>query len=131
MIIAGSVILSQGERSGGMIMLGFGIFWTAIVVFMLIRIITGLAKRRSQAETTPLTAEYPKAEYPKAEYPKNEYPKADYPDIDSWKPEDGQSSPFVPLKEQPEFDPQFFNTSNSNIEDDDDDYKRMKRKGFE
>ncbi len=41
------------------------------------------------------------------------------------------SSPFVPLKDGPEFDPKFFEPSKSNIEDDDEDYKRMKRKGFE
>ena len=41
--------------------------------------------------------------------------------------------PFVPLpsSQETEFDPVFFNDSKSNIEDDDEDYKRMKRQGFE
>ena len=41
------------------------------------------------------------------------------------------SSPFVPLNEQPEFDSRFFESPKSNIEDDDEDYKRMKRRGYE
>ena len=56
-------------------------------------------------------------------------------------PSKDQPSPFVPLKDQPspfvpaadkeEFDSRFFESSKSDIEDDDEDYKRMKRKGFE
>ena len=33
--------------------------------------------------------------------------------------------------QKPEFDPVFFNDAKSSIEDDDEDYKRMKRQGFE
>ena len=41
------------------------------------------------------------------------------------------SSPFVPLREQPEYDSRFFESPKSSIEDDDEDYKRMKRRGYE
>ncbi len=52
-------------------------------------------------------------------------------DINPFVPLSENPSPFVPLKEEPEFDPQFFNSPKSSIEDDDEDYKRMKRRGFE
>ena len=98
---------------------------------MLFGIIRTLVKSRKKAAEETITSEYPKAEYPKAEYP-----KAEYPDIDAPDPAIDSINPFVPLKEQPEkeqpeFDPQFFGSAKSDIEEDDEDYKRMKRRGFE
>jgi len=37
----------------------------------------------------------------------------------------------VTTAQQPEFDPQFFGSAKSDYESDDEDYRRMKRKGFE
>ena len=63
----------------------------------------------------PLTAEYPKAEYPKAEYP----------DVQPVVPNN------APPASEPEFDPTFFGSAKSDYESDDEDYKRMKRQGYE
>ena len=78
-------------------------------------------------DTDPITAGYPKTESPETVYPKSEYPDDKPADTTEVK------SPFVPLpsSQKPEFDPVFFNDSKSDIEDDDEDYKRMKRQGFE
>ena len=83
--------------------------------YMFFKTIKNLVKSKNKADVTPLTAEYPKAEYPKAEYPNAEYP----------------SAPAQPQAPQAEFDPQFFSQSQSNVEDDEEEYRRMKRKGFE
>ena len=62
-------------------------------------------KAKKQAEdSSPLTAEYP---------------------------DNAKQSTFTSSPDRTEFDPAFFNNPKSNIEDDDEDYKRMKRKGFE
>lgn len=99
----------------------FGLVWSLISFTMFFQMLKGLIKDKNKADGTPLTAEYPKAEYPKAEYP-----KAEYPDVSSVS-QSGQ--PFQ--ASQPEFDPAFFQSAKSDIEDDDEDYKRMKRKGYE
>ncbi len=155
----GGILLSQGESYGGTFLLIFGILWTILSAVPTIKVISALLKKKKEsAEETSLTAEYPKAEYPKVNYPQANYPQADipdadYPDIDKDyssvvpnpfvplnsrpAPSDNKpdqpapSSPFVPLKDKPEFDPQFFGSAKSDIEEDDEDYKRMKRKGFE
>ena len=135
-IIGGFFMKSQANSDAGTFMLVFGFMWTAISAFMLFGIIRNLVKSRKKAAEESLTSEYPEAEYPKAEYPKVESPKAEDPDIDAPDPAVDSINPFVPLKEQPEkeqpeFDPQFFGSAKSGIEDDDEDYKRMKRRGFE
>ncbi|MBP5332015.1 MAG: hypothetical protein J6Y89_09210 [Lachnospiraceae bacterium] len=116
-ITAGGVSLlgkTGDDRFGGIFMIGFGIVWTIISLFTLISLLSQAAKAKKMMND-PLTAEYPKAEYPKAEYP----------DMTPVTP-----APVAP-SEQPEFDPQFFGSAKSDYESDDEDYKRMKRQGFE
>ena len=114
-------------------MLLFGIIWTLISLFILASMIFALIKVKSaKTNEEPLTAEYPKAEYPDV--------NTDDP-VAAFVPSNDQPNPFVPLKDQPspfvpsadkeEFDQRFFEPAKSNIEEDDEDYKRMKRKGFE
>ena len=52
--------------------------------------------------------------------PKAEYPKSEYPDVTT-----------SPADNSTQFDPQFFGSSKSDYEEDDEDYKRMKRQGYE
>ena len=110
-VIAGGVsIINAGtDRTGGIFMIGFGAVWTFISVFVLIGLLNTAAKAKKMT-SDPLTVEYPKAEYP---------------DMRPVTPEPAKPS------EQPEFDPQFFGSAKSDYESDDEDYKRMKRKGFE
>ena len=108
----GVAMLSSGnDRTGGIFMLFFGIVWTFISVSTLIGLFKASAKAKKNM-SDPLTAEYPKAEYP------------------DMKPVTPAPQPAQPA-EQPEFDPQFFGTAKSDYESDDEDYKRMKRRGFE
>lgn len=106
-----SLFNSGNDRNGGIFMIIFGVAWTAISLFSLISLLRVSSKAKKNAEN-PLTAEYPKAEYP------------------DMKPVTPAPQPSQPA-EQPEFDPQFFGTAKSDYESDDEDYKRMKRKGFE
>ena len=157
-LIAGGFILSKGDSTGSFLLL-FGILWTLISAVPVVGIVMKLVKKKKEVpEDMPLTAEYPKAEYPKATYPDSTFPNADYPEMDKdldldaavpnpfvplknqpvsdnpFVPSNDQAapaSPFVPSKQEPEFDPKFFESAKSDIEDDDEDYKRMKRKGFE
>ena len=106
----GAGIINAGtDRTGGIFMIGFGAVWTFISVAILIGLLRTAAKAKKMT-SDPLTAEYPKAEYP---------------DMKPVTPEPARPS------EQPEFDPQFFGSAKSDYESDDEDYKRMKRKGFE
>ena len=102
LIGAGIGIASNADRSSGVFMIGFGILWTAITLFTLIKMIAAFAKAKKNTDGAPSA------------------------------PADTmtQTQP-APSQEQPQFDPQFFNNSQSNIENDDEDYKRMKRQGFE
>ncbi|MCR5385400.1 MAG: hypothetical protein K6E72_12315 [Saccharofermentans sp.] len=129
MIIGSFVMFANGDKNGGGFLLIFGILWALISVFILVSmILTFFRIKKNAQDRTPLTAEYPQAEYPHADYPRSEYPQADYPGADS--PDMNNDDPvaaFVPLKDQPSP----FVPLKSNIEDDDEDYKRMKRKGFE
>ena len=102
----------------------FGVVWSIISFTVFFQTVKGLIKGKKTADVTPLTAEYPKAEYPKAEYP-----KADYPDVSGTSQPVQPAQPFQPS--EPEFDPAFFQSAKSDIEDDDEDYKRMKRRGYE
>ena len=54
---------------------------------------------------------------------------AEYPDMNTVN--NAKQSTATSASDQAEFDPRFFNNPKSSIEDDDEDYKRMKRKGFE
>lgn len=104
-----------GDRMGGIFMIGFGIVWTIISLSALIGTLNTAAKAKKMSMNDPLTAEYPKAEYPKAEYP----------DVQPVVPNN------APPASEPEFDPTFFGSAKSDYESDDEDYKRMKRQGYE
>ena len=108
---AGFGTASSADRFTGIFMIIFGLFWTFFSVFTLIKMVTSFAKADKEADAAPLTAEYPKAEYP------------DVKQVNT--------TPPAPSVNQTEFDPQFFNNAKSNIEDDEEEYKRMKRKGYE
>lgn len=109
-----SLLKSGNDRTGGIFMIGFGIVWTIISLASLAGVLKTVSKAKKNMQD-PLTAEYPKAEYPKAEYP----------DVQPVVPNN------VPPASQQEFDPTFFGSAKSDYESDDEDYKRMKRKGFE
>lgn len=120
--VTGLVTLGAANDSVmGIFTIIFGIAWSIISFTVFFQTVKGLIKGKKKADVTPLTSEYPKAENPKAEYP-----KADYPDVS------GTSQPAQTFQPgEPEFDPAFFQSAKSDIEDDDEDYKRMKRKGYE
>ena len=91
-------------------MLIFGVIWTIISFFTLVKMTASFIKAKKQTEDhVPLTAEYP-----------------DMNTVNNSTQNTVTSAP-----DQTEFDPRFFNNPKSSIEDDDEDYKRMKRKGFE
>lgn len=124
MIMAGITSVNDSDGETGIFFILFGAAWTIILFSAIVKAFFMKGKNK---DTDPITAGYPKTESPKTVYPKSEYPDdkpADTPEV---------KSPFVPLpsSQKPEFDPVFFNDSKSNIEDDDEDYKRMKRQGFE
>ena len=124
MIMAGITSVNHSNGETGIFFILFGAAWTIILFSTIVK--TFFMKEKTK-DTDPITAGYPKTESPKTVYPKSEYPDdkpADTPEV---------KSPFVPLpsSQKPEFDPVFFNDSKSDIEDDDEDYKRMKRQGFE
>ena len=87
----------------------FGVLWTFMSVFIFITQIINISKARKreaeQSSDVPVS---------------NPVSKTPAPPVMSSQPETKQ-----------EFDPQFSRPSQSSIEDDDEDYKRMKRKGFE
>lgn len=107
----GLVMLNSvnGDKNGAVFMIIFGVVWTFISVAALFSILRTASKAKKNAQD-PLTAEYPKAEYP---------------DMKPVTPASARPT------EQTEFDPQFFASAKSDYDSDDDDYKRMKRKGFE
>lgn len=105
LIGAGIGMVSNADRSTGIFMLLFGIFWTAIIAVTIIKMIVAFAKAKKNTEDTPSAVSKPVDTTP-------------------------QPQP-VPAQEQPQFDPQYFSNPQSNIENDDEDYKRMKRQGFE
>lgn len=79
----------------------FILFGAAWTIILFSAIVKTFFMKGKNKDTDPITAGYPKTESSKTVYPKSE------------------------------FDPVFFNDSKSDIEDDDEDYKRMKRQGFE
>jgi len=113
-VLTGGLSLIKTDRNGGIFMIIFGAVWLLISLTTMMKMFTAMRKSMKAAEN-PLTAEYPKAEYPKAEYP----------DVQPVVPNN------VPPASEPEFDPSFFGSAKSDYESDDEDYKRMKRQGFE
>ena len=105
LIAAGIGIMRSSDAAGGGFLLIFGVIWTIISFFTLVKMTAAFVKAKKQTEdSVPLTAEYP---------------------------DNAKQSTFTSAPDRTEFDPAFFNNPKSNIEDDDEDYKRMKRKGFE
>ena len=111
LIAAGIGTASSSDRAGGIFMIIFGIIWTAISASTLIKMVTAFAKAKDKNSEAPLTAEYPKAEYPDVKPVNTQVP--------------------TPSAEQTEFDSRFFDNARSNVEDDEEEYRRMKRKGYE
>ena len=110
LIAAGIGIMRSSDATGGGFLLIFGVIWTIISFFTLVKMTASFIKAKKQTEDhVPLTAEYP-----------------DMNTVNNFTQNTVTSAP-----DQTEFDPRFFNNPRSSIEDDDEDYKRMKRKGFE
>jgi hypothetical protein len=109
MIGGGTALLSNVDRTGGIFLMAFGVLWTVMSVFIFITQIINISKARKreaeQSSDVPVS---------------NPASKTPAPPVMSSQPETKQ-----------EFDPQFFRPSKSSVEDDDEDYKRMKRQGFE
>ena len=132
-ILIGGISRVAQDRVEGSFLLVFGAAWLLISGLTMVKMIIAVVKSGKNEDSDPLTAEYPKAEYPNAEYPDmnpNVNPNVNQNVNQNVNPQT-VNQPFVPLNNQTEFDPQFFQTAKSNIEDDDEEYKRMKRKGYE
>lgn len=114
-IISGiAMFRANPSNPGGIFSLVFGLIWTFISLFILIKVLIGFNKAAKKKEV-PLTAEYPKAEMP----------TADYPDVKPAAPENertGVSAGFYSSS---------YNSARSDYEAEDEEYKRMKRKGYE
>ena len=109
----GSIFAGEKDNFSLAVIL-FGALWTIIMLVSLISSIVKFRKsRKEQDRTVPLTAEYPKAEYP-----------------DMTKAEPVRVNPVQPENDQ-RFDPKFFQSSKGDYEDDDEDFKRRKRQGYE
>jgi len=124
-ILIGGISKIAQNHVEGSFMLVFGAAWLLISGLTLVKMIIAVVKTGKTKDSDPLTAEYPKAEYPKAEYPDMN------PNVNPNVNPQTVNQPFAPSNNQTEFDPQFFSKSQSNVEDDEEEYRRMKRKGFE
>lgn len=115
MIIGSVVMISRGIGDGfGYYLLGFGVLWNIILVSVCLSLVKNLRKIKKK-EDEPEQVSYPTTEYAQPVYSQPET----------------QTQTQTPVQEQPEFDQQFFSQQKSNYEEDDEDYKRMKRRGFE
>lgn len=115
-LFTGISMLSTGADSKTMsfFMIGFAVIWLLGVMSVLGTMLRKVSKLRKK-ENEPVNISYPTSEYAEPVMPGQE------PAVTT--PSDKVNNA--------EFDPQFFQSSNSTIEDDDEDYKRMKRQGFE
>ena len=93
----------------GYFMIGFAVLWNIILIAVMIPMIRKILQLRKK-EIEPLDVSYPTADYPQPVYPNDQTTSS---------------------QNNAEFDPRFFQSSKSNYEDDDEDYKRMKRQGYE
>ena len=107
---AGIGMMNSGSSTEGGFMLIFGVVWTLISLFTLVSMVANFAKAKKQAGSETVTSGVQNTENTVTNM---------------------QQSTYTSTLDQTEFDPQFFGSSRSDIEDDDEDYKRMKRKGFE
>ena len=113
MIIGGIVMISKGQGPEfGYYLLGFGVLWNIILVSVCLSLVKNLRKIKKK-EDEPEQVSYPTSEYPQPVYSQPETQNQ------------------TQTQSQPEFDQQFFSQQKSNYEEDDEDYKRMKRRGFE
>ena len=108
-IAAGALMTAKAESSGGVFLIVFGIIWTFISVFTLLKMIIAMAKAKTDPDTMSSDAEH----------------------TDSKPAETMYQPQTVPTQEQPQFDLRYFSDPQNNIENDDEDYRRMKRQGFE
>lgn len=113
-LIFSGISLIKKNTMAGVFTIGFGILWVVLTTTKLIQFYKAAQKAENKAKD-PLTAEYPKVQIPTVEYPDQ-----------------------VPVKAEPEmspvsseFDSTFFNSAKSDYDSDDEDYRRMKRQGFE
>ena len=117
MIISAVFMMRNVDTGTGGFMLIFGSIWTLISGAMLCGMIINLVKSNKKKEPTPLTSEYPDmkpVEPVSVPYPSGTSVQSSSADL-----------------YEPEFDPQFFGSAKSDYESDDEDYKRMKRQGYE
>ena len=111
MLIIGINMVKAGfDGSFGYILLGFAVVWLVLLIITSFKFIRNLSQMRKK-ENEPADVSYLTAEYPQPVYPEQNNQTAQ--NIDQ------------------QFDPQFFQPAQSDIEDDDEDYKRMKRQGYE
>ena len=113
--IAGVTMFKANSGHGGSgFMLVFGIVWLAISLFTMIKLLVAFGKSGKE-KGNPLTAEYPTAEMPTADYP--------------------DAQPITPSPDRSGIDASFYastyGSAKSDYDADDEDYKRMKRKGYE
>ena len=113
-ILFSAIATVSGGDAGGYIMLGFSVFWLLIVFAILGSTLKKLAAIRKE-ENKPENVSYPTSEYPQPVMP-GQNPVNSNP---------------VQSMNNTEFDPQFFSSPSSNYEQDDEDYRRMKRQGYE
>lgn len=107
--IAGGAVAVKQNVDSGLFILGFGILWTAISLIIFVSIIRTFRKVMMQKDT-PLTAEYPVSKPVTSEYPEMQQPAADLNRFD-------------------DFDmPQ---STSSYTREEDEEYERMRRKGYE
>ena len=110
LLAAISMIKSGFKGSFGYTLLGFAVLWLIILILTSFKFIKNIIRIRKK-ENEPADVSYPTAEYPQPVYPE----------------QNNQTAQTI----DQQFDSQFFQQAKSNIEDDDEDYKRMKRQGFE
>ena len=111
MLIASIAMIKSGFNGNfGYSLLGFAVLWLIILAATSFKFIKNIIRMRKK-ENEPADVSYPTAEYPQPVYPEQNNQTAQ--NIDQ------------------QFDPQFFQSAQSDIEADDEDYKRMKRQGYE
>ena len=114
-----SAYRNDGGSMMSLFMIGFAVLWLIILVSMFMGFFKKIAQIKKK-EDEPVNISYPTSEYPQPVMP-GQNVKADNTAV---------NTPAQPA-DKTEFDPQFFTPSKSTYEDDDEDYKRMKRQGFE
>ncbi|MCR5329399.1 MAG: hypothetical protein K6E12_11210 [Saccharofermentans sp.] len=111
MLIVGINMIKAGfDNNFGYTLLGFAVMWLIMLIIISFKFIRSIIRLRRK-ENEPAQVSYPTSEYPQPVFPEQN-DQADF-------------------STDRQFDPQFFQSARSDIEADDEDYKRMKRQGFE